>query len=37
MQLKEANLPKTMKAAQAKDYGNIDEMLSVEDGVPYPL
>ena len=27
---------KTMKAAQAKDYGDIDQMLSVEDSVPYP-
>lgn len=36
MQLMESNLPKTMKAAQAKDYGDIDQMLLVEDGVPYP-
>lgn len=28
--------PKTMKAAQGKDYGDIDEMLTVEDSVPYP-
>jgi NADPH:quinone reductase-like Zn-dependent oxidoreductase len=28
--------PKTMKAAQAKDYGDIDEMLTVEDSVAYP-
>lgn len=27
---------KTMKAAQGKDYGDIDEMISVEEGVPYP-
>lgn len=27
---------KTMKAAQGKDYGDIDEMISVEDGVNYP-
>lgn len=25
-----------MKAAQAKDYGDIDQMLSVQDSVPYP-
>ena len=29
-------LPKTMRAAQGKDYGPIDEMISVEDGVPVP-
>eukprot|EP00980_Cylindrotheca_fusiformis_P029687 scaffold23708_cov152-Cylindrotheca_fusiformis.AAC.4 len=27
---------KTMKAVQAKDYGDIDEMLSVQEGVKYP-
>ena len=29
-------LPKFMKAAQAKNYGDIDEMLSVQDNVPTP-
>jgi NADPH:quinone reductase-like Zn-dependent oxidoreductase len=28
--------PQTMKAAQGKDYGDIDEMLAVEDSVAYP-
>jgi NADPH:quinone reductase-like Zn-dependent oxidoreductase len=27
---------KTMRAAQGKDYGDIDENISVEDNVPYP-
>ncbi len=37
MQVKEdSSKPKTMKAAQAKDYGDIDQMLTVEDSVPYP-
>lgn len=37
MQIKEdSSQPKTMKAAQAKDYGDIDQMLTVEDSVPYP-
>lgn len=31
-----ANLPKTMKAGQGKDYGDIDEMISVEDNVAVP-
>ena len=29
-------LPETMRAAQGKDYGDIDEMISVEDGVKVP-
>jgi len=29
-------LPSTMRAAQIKDYGNIDEVLSVKEGVPVP-
>lgn len=28
------SLPKTMRAAQAKDYGDIDDMISVVDSVP---
>lgn len=38
-QLQQQNLPpesKTMKAAQGKDYGDIDQMLMVEDSVPCP-
>ena len=31
-----AVLPKTMKAAQGKDYGDIDEMISVENNVAVP-
>lgn len=31
-----AELPKTMRAAQASDYGDIDKVLSVEDGVKVP-
>lgn len=30
------NLPKTMRAVQGKDYGDIDEMLSVQDGIAVP-
>lgn len=33
---KKSNLPAFMKAAQGKDYGSIDEMISVEDGVAVP-
>mmetsp|Transcript_3 Transcript_3/g.4 ORF Transcript_3/g.4 Transcript_3/m.4 type:complete len:396 (+) Transcript_3:90-1277(+) len=29
-------IPKYMKAAQAKDYGDVDEMISVQDDVPVP-
>jgi len=29
-------LPKTMRAAQGRDYGDVDEMISVEDGVKVP-
>jgi len=29
-------LPATMRAAQAKGYGDVDEVLSVQDGVPVP-
>ena len=29
-------LPNIMKAVQGKGYGNINEMLSVEDNVPVP-
>ena len=29
-------LPSTMRAAQVKDYGDIDEVLSVKEGVPVP-
>lgn len=32
----EQALPKTMRAAQGKAYGDVDEMISVEDGVPVP-
>lgn len=31
-----ASLPSLMKAAQAKDYGDIDAMLSVQEGVAVP-
>ena len=31
-----SDLPKTMRAAQVQDYGDIDEMVSVEDNVPVP-
>jgi NADPH:quinone reductase-like Zn-dependent oxidoreductase len=34
--LSKAELPETMRAAQGKDYGPIDEMISVEDGVKVP-
>ncbi|CAB9497695.1 furan-3-one reductase [Seminavis robusta] len=30
------DLPKSMKAAQGKNYGDIDEMLSVQEGVAVP-
>jgi len=30
------DIPKTMRATQGKDYGDIDEMLSVQDGVRVP-
>ena len=37
MTTKEAfHAPKTMRAAQGKDYGDIDEMISVQDGVKVP-
>jgi len=29
-------LPKTMRAAQGSDYGDIDETITVQDGVPVP-
>jgi len=29
-------LPQYMKAAQARDYGDVDEMISVQDNVPVP-
>jgi len=29
-------LPETMRAAQGKDYGDIDEMISVQDGIKVP-
>lgn len=32
----EMNLPTTMRAAQAKDYGDIDQVLTVQDGVKLP-
>lgn len=31
-----SNLPLTMKAAQGADYGDIDEMITVKDGVSVP-
>jgi NADPH:quinone reductase-like Zn-dependent oxidoreductase len=34
--LTDPELPETMRAAQGKDYGLIDEMVSVEDGVRVP-
>eukprot|EP00934_Nitzschia_sp_Nitz4_P007581 Nitzschia sp. Nitz4//scaffold382_size14485//9074//10243//NITZ4_008937-RA/size14485-processed-gene-0.7-mRNA-1//1//CDS//3329549920//7571//frame0 len=30
------SLPETMKAAQVKDYGDIDEQITVQDNVPVP-
>jgi NADPH:quinone reductase-like Zn-dependent oxidoreductase len=32
----ETTIPKTMRAVQAKDYGDIDAMLTVEDGIIVP-